>query len=181
MCSVRNQWASRWEAGEAPRDVVSFRLFNGIEHATVRHQVCCVQVQMSRGVYFPAPLCPDLLCNTKNWREADSGGYRLWSLNVYFQPLFLIVWRSRVDVHICLSAPALFLSACPDSTRSGQSSRRESNARTSLIKRKQRPSKCGTTSAPRAQLHEDIKAFHVFYCSIFQPGGRNSAVARKNH
>lgn len=49
----------------------------------------------------PAPLCADLLCNWKNWREADSGGYRLWSRNVYFQPLFLIVWRSWVDTHIC--------------------------------------------------------------------------------
>lgn len=55
----------------------------------------------SRPASEPAPLCPDLLCNWKNWREADSGGYRLWSLNVYFQPLFLIVWRSWVDIHIC--------------------------------------------------------------------------------
>lgn len=59
---------------------------------------CCCQSQPASE---PARLCPDLLCNCKNWREADSGGYRLWSLNVYFQPLFLIVRRSWVDVHIC--------------------------------------------------------------------------------
>lgn len=51
------------------------------------------------------------------------GVYRLWSLNVYFQPLFLIVWRRWVDIHIChrllancFQLPALFLSFCPDST-----------------------------------------------------------------
>lgn len=48
----------------------------------------------SQAASEPTPLSPELLCKWRNWREAGSGGCGLCSLNVYFQPLFLTVWRS---------------------------------------------------------------------------------------
>lgn len=102
----------------------------------------------------PAPLCADLLCNWKNWREADSGGYRLWSRKCLFSASVLnsLEELSRHS-HLSpapgklLSAPSLFLSPCPDSTcwvlscrPPGQRSGRESGSLKNLIKCKQCPS-----------------------------------------
>ena len=144
---------------------------------------CCCNSQ-------PAPLRPDLLCNRENWREAESGGYRLRSLNVYFQPLFLIVWRSWVDIHIChwllahgsqlpLSSSS---SRCPHLTSwvlllSSRSKVREGAWHwEAFIKCKQPllpvPRFCFSLSGRRTV----IKALHVFYKAVFQPGGRNSAL-----
>lgn len=92
---VRVDWTSSGSAGWSDFLRVGSRVY--FPFFFPLHWFCC----QSQPASEPARLCPDLLCNCKNWREADSGGYRLWSLNVYFQPLFLIVRRSWVDVHIC--------------------------------------------------------------------------------
>lgn len=126
----------------------------------------------------PALLCPDLLCNWKNWREADSGGYRLWSLNVYFQPVFLIVWRSWVDVHIChwlrsslsvLIQPAetLLLSASRSSL--GEVSVTLGHLLLNVNSCRLKASEPVTASTPTAEwlYRSDYKAFHIISGTFF--------------